>query len=40
VENEESLVAFCDAQEEVGVGDCVKGDLPHLREAGVTRPLL
>jgi len=42
VANEESSVAFCDAEDEERVEDCVfiEGDLPHLRDAGVTRRLL
>ena len=41
--NEEvSLVAFCDAEDEERVEDCVfiEGDLSHLCDAGVTRRLL
>ena len=40
--NEASLVAFCEIPGEEGIEDCVfiEGDLPHLRDAGVTRRLL
>ena len=40
--NEESSVAFCDAEAEERVEDCVfiEDDLPHLRDVGVTRRLL
>jgi len=42
VAGEASLVTFCEIQGEEGVQDCVfiEGDLPHLRDVGVTRRLL